>query len=300
MADPFIIDVSGLHKRYDGGVDALRGLDLQVPRNSICGFLGRNGAGKTTTVKILLGMVSATSGSARVCGLDALNSAASVDIRRRAAFVSEEKDLYGTMAVGDMIAFTKAFFPRWRADLEERYVRSFDLPSARPIKALSKGMRAKLALLLALCRGSELLILDEATSGLDPAATEEVLQALVAHVAREDATVFFSSHQLAEVAQIADTVAIIHRGRTVVAGSIDDLRERFQRVEAVFESDAPDIALRGPGVHRVSRTGRMLTIWVNAGPDAVLGQVRALGPASVEVSPATLKEVFLDAVALEE
>jgi ABC-2 type transport system ATP-binding protein len=300
VADPFIIDVTGLHKRYDGGVEALRGLNLQVPRNSICGFLGRNGAGKTTTIKILLGMASATSGTACVCGLDALNPERSVLVRARAAFVSEEKDLYGSVTVGDMIAFTKGFFPRWRADLEERYTRSFDLPAAREIKALSRGMRAKLALLLALCRGAELLILDEATSALDPAAAEEVMQALVTHVAREDATVFFSSHQLAEVAQIADTVAIVHHGRTVVAGAIDDLRERYQRIEAVFEADAPDAALRSPGVHRVSRTGRMLTIWVNAGADAVVEEVAAMAPASMEVSPATLKELFLDAVASEE
>src|SRR6185369_16731908 len=113
---------------------------------------------------------------------------------------------------------TAPFFPRWRADLEQRYLRRFELPAPRRVKALSRGMRTKLALLLALCRGAELLVLDEPTSGLDPAMTEEVLQALVAHVASEQLTVFFSSHQIAEVDQIADHVAILDRGQAVVTG----------------------------------------------------------------------------------
>src|SRR6202007_2461506 len=114
-------------------------------------------------------------------------------------------------------------------------LRTFELPPDRKVKALSRGMRTKLALLLALCRGAELLILDEPTSGLDPAMTEEVLQALVTHVASEAMAFFFSSHQNAEVDQIADHIAIIDRGRAVVAGALDDLRENFRRIQLVFD-----------------------------------------------------------------
>src|SRR5438093_1120313 len=230
VADPFVIETSELKKIYDG-VEALRGLSLQVPAGSICGFLGRNGAGKTTTIKILLGMVRPTSGEARVFGLAADQPEPSVDIRRRTGFVSEDKDLHDGMTVEEIIRYTAAFYPRWRADLEQRYLRSFDLPLARKVKALSRGTRTKLALLLALCRSADLLVLDEPTSGLDPAVTEEVLQALVSHVGREEATVFFSSHQIAEVEQIADRVAIVDRGRAVVTGAIDDLRERYRRIQ---------------------------------------------------------------------
>ena len=174
------------------------------------------------------------------------------------------------MTVGEMIRFTAAFYPRWRADLEQRYLHTFELPLDRRIKALSRGMRTKLALLLALCRGAELLILDEPTSGLDPAMTEEVLQALVAHVGDGQMTVFFSSHQIAEVDQIADRVAIIDRGRAVVAGSLDDLRERFRRIQLVFDGDAPDPTFRAPGVERVRRKGRVLTVLSSAGADGIL------------------------------
>jgi ABC-2 type transport system ATP-binding protein len=299
VADPFVIETAELRKSYDT-VEALRGLNLQVPAGSICGFLGRNGAGKTTTIKVLLGMARPTSGHARVFGLPAHAEDASVDIRRRIGFVSDDKDLYGYMTVGEMIRFTAAFFPRWRQDLEQRYIHKFELPSERKVKALSRGMRTKLALLLALCHGAELLILDEPTSGLDPAMTEEVLQALVAHVGSEEATVFFSSHQIAEIDQIADRVAIIHRGRIVVAGALDDLRENFRRIQLVFDGDAPEPVFRAPGVERVWRKGRVLTVLSSAGSNGVIGEARALNAISMDVVPVTLKEIFLETVTAED
>src|SRR6266550_3399902 len=279
MVDQYIIETEELRKNY-GPVEAVRGLSLKVPVGSICGFLGRNGAGKTTTIKILLGMARPTSGHVRVFGLAADAQDASVEIRRRTGFVSDDKDLYGYMTVEEMIRFTAAFFPRWRSDLQQRYLRTFELPLDRKVKALSRGMRTKLALLLALCRGAELLILDEPTSGLDPAMTEEVLQALVAHVASEEMTVFFSSHQIAEVDQIADRVAIIDRGRAVVTGALDDLREQFRRIQLVFDGDAPDHAFRAPGVVRVQRQGRVMTVLSSAGVEGVSEEARTLNAVS--------------------
>jgi ABC-2 type transport system ATP-binding protein len=299
VTDTYIIDIADLRKNYDG-VEAVRGLNLQVPAGSICGFLGRNGAGKTTTIKILLGMARASSGEARVFGLRTDLQESSVDIRRRTGFVSDDKDLYGYFTVDEMIRFTAAFFPRWRTDLEQRYRRSFGLPADRRIKALSSGTRTKLALLLAFCRGAELLILDEPTSGLDPAITEEVLQALVSHVASEELTVFFSSHQIPEVDQIADRVAIIHAGRLVLSGALDDLRENFRRIQLVFDGDAPAALFRSPGIERMDRKGRALTVLSSAGAEGVVAEARALNPISVEVAPVTLKEIFLETVSKED
>jgi ABC-2 type transport system ATP-binding protein len=299
VADPFIIETTELRKRY-GAVEALSGLNLQVPAGSICGFLGRNGAGKSTTIKILLGMCRPTSGEARVFGVPASRENEAVGIRRRTGFVSDEKDLYGYMTVDDIVRFTASFFPGWRHDLAGRYLSKFELPRDRGIKTLSRGMRTKLALLLALCRGAELLVLDEPTSELDPAMTEEVLQALVTHVANEGTTVFFSSHQIAEVDQIADRVAIIDRGRAVVSGSLDDLRENFRRIQLVFDSEAPQPAFAAPGVERTRRKGRVLTVLSSAGADRIVEEARALNPIAVDVVPVTLKEIFLETVTVED
>ncbi len=204
------------------------------------------------------------------------------------------------MTVSEMVRFTARFYLRWRMDLEQRYLRKFELPRDRQIKALSTGMRTKLALLLALCRGAELLILDEPTAGLDPAATEEVLQALIGHVAGEEMTVFFSSHQIAEVDQVADHIAIIDRGRAVVAGALDDLRGNYRRIQLVFAGDAPDHTFGSPGVHRVRRQGRVLTVLASAGAEPLLDEARVLGPISVDVVPVTLKDIFLETVAAED
>jgi len=299
VADQLVIEAAGLRKHY-GQVEALRGLDLRVPAGSICGFLGRNGAGKTTALKVLLGMARPTSGEARLFGLPAQDEGASVEIRRRTGFVSDEKDLYDYMTVAEMIRFTAPFFPRWSADLEARYLRRFELPPDRRVKALSRGMRTKLALLLALCRGAELLVLDEPTSGLDPAMTEEVLQALVAHAAGEEMTIFFSSHQIAEVEQIADRVVIIDRGRAVISGALDDLKESFRRVQLVFDRDAPDATFRAAGVARVRRKGRVLSVLSSAGAQDIVDEAHGLNPVSVEVAPVTLKEIFLETVAVED
>ena len=299
MADANIIETTDLRRTYDG-VEALRGMTLQVPSGTICGFLGRNGAGKTTTIKVLLGMARPTGGRATVFGLPADVPESALGIRRRIGFVSEEKDLYGYMTVGEMIRFTAAFFPRWRADLAERYLERFGLPRGRRVKALSRGMRTKLALLLALSHSAELLILDEPTSGLDPAATEELLQALVSHAAGEGTTIFFSSHQIGEVEQIADRVVIVDRGRAVVSGALDDLRDSFRRIQLVFDGDAPQPAFQAPGIERVRRQGRVLTVVASGGADRILDEARALRPVSVEALPLTLKEIFLEIAVAQE
>jgi ABC-2 type transport system ATP-binding protein len=203
------------------------------------------------------------------------------------------------MTVEDMIRFTAAFYPRWRADLADRHRRAFGLPPDRKVKALSRGMRTKLALLVALCRSADLLLLDEPTAGLDPAMIDGVLQILVGHVAQEATTIFFSSHQIAEVEQIADHVAILDRGRVAVAGALDALRESHRRIDLVFDRDAPKTAFRTPGVVRVQRQGRMLSVLSSTGAEPLLEEVRALGPSSVTVTPVTLRDIFLDTVHAE-
>jgi ABC-type multidrug transport system ATPase subunit len=167
------------------------------------------------------------------------------------------------------------------------------------VDKLSGGQRKRASVALELLTGPSLLILDEPTSGLDPAITEEVLQALVAHVAGEEMTVFFSSHQISEVDQIADHVAIVDRGRVAVAGELDDLRQRYCRVQAVFEHDAPDATFRASGAGRVQRAGRVLTVLATEGSDGVVQEARGLNPLSVDVVPVTLKEIFLETVAGE-
>jgi ABC-2 type transport system ATP-binding protein len=289
------IEIDGLMKRF-AHTEALRGLSLAVPRGSVCGFLGRNGAGKTTTIKILMGMLRADAGTARVLGLDIADPEASVAVRKGIGFVSENKELYPYMTVAEMIRFVRGFFPGWRRDLEERYLKLFDLPAGRRLPKLSKGMNSKLQLLLALCRGAELLILDEPTEGLDPAVVEDVLQAVVTLAGDGETTVFFASHQLTEVEQIADRVCIIEDGAAVLNESLDELRANYRVVQVVFDGPAGAAAFESPGIERADASGRTMSLLVSRGVDGVVEQARARQAVSVDVRPVSLKEIFLGTV----
>src|SRR5215469_10025082 len=168
---PPAIQTSELTKRF-GQFVAVRRLNLSVPLGSISGFLGRNGAGKSTTLKMLMGAVRPSQGAGQIFGLSIDDPVQSVEIRKRVAFVGEDKGLYDYMTVAQIIGFTKSFFLNWRSDLAHNFLRQFPLPFDRKIKKLSKGMRTQLALLLGIARGPEMLVLDEPSEGLDPVAIE--------------------------------------------------------------------------------------------------------------------------------
>jgi ABC-2 type transport system ATP-binding protein len=294
MMSSAILETEALTKHY-GRFEAVRGLSLSVPRGSISGFLGQNGAGKSSTLKMLLGMMRPTSGSGTIFGLRIDDPDQSIEIRRRAAFVSEDKRLYDYMTVGQIIRFTRSFFPRWRDDLEERLLREFALPLDRKIKKLSKGMRTQTALLLAFCRDAELLILDEPTEGLDPLNIEKVLELLVGFAA-EGTTVFFSSHQIIEVEQIADHVFIIDRGRLLVDAPLDRMKDEYRRINLVFDTPAraPEFAL--DGIERVQVDGRTVSVFASHNVDRIIDHAHALRPTSIDVLPVTLKEIFLESL----
>jgi ABC-2 type transport system ATP-binding protein len=290
-----VISTQGLSKSYNGR-PALQGLDLEVPRGAIYGFLGRNGAGKTTTLKLLLGMLRPDAGEIRLMGEPIRSEKDSVASRRRIAFVTEDKELYPSMSVGEMIRFTRPFYPGWRPDLEGKYLELFRLPLNKSICKLSKGMLAQLMLLLAMARGAELLMMDEPTSGLDPVATEEVLQALAVLAAGDGATIFFSSHHLSEVEQICDRVCLIDDGKTVIDGVLDDLKLQYRRVVAVFDREPPQTLTSLSGIGHLRRRGRTVSILAHNDVDSVVDRVREFGPASVEIHAVSLKELFLEHV----
>ncbi len=285
-----VVETRDLTKRF-GDNCALAGLTMTVPRGHIVGFLGRNGSGKTTTIKILLDVIRRTSGEATVLG----EPTGSVAVRRRIGFLGEDKRLYSYMTVGEIIAFTRPLFPAWRLETESRLLVDFELPLHRKVGALSKGMRTKLGLLLNLCRHAELLILDEPSEGLDPVMTEQMLQSLVRQAA-DGTTIFFSSHQVAEVEQIADHIIAIEKGRVVLEGSSDHLRQRFRRINLVFDDPPPPEAFQRDGVDRVIIQGRTISILASRNIDEIAALGPLLAAKSVDVQSVGLKELFLEKV----
>jgi ABC-2 type transport system ATP-binding protein len=294
MMERAVIETSDLSKSY-GSLQAVRRLNLSVPSNCITAFLGLNGAGKSTTVKMLLGMIEPSGGEGRVLGRRIGDPAESVKLRHRVAYVSENKRLYDYMTVEQIIRFTRAFYPDWRTDVEQKLLHTYELPLSRKIKKLSKGMRTKLALLLAFARQPELLILDEPSEGLDPVGIEQLLESLVTRCA-EGTSIFFSSHQIPEVERIADHVCMVDKGRLVIDASMDELRHSYRQIDLVFPSVPDEREFRMAGVESVHTKGHQMRVFASRNAEMVMERARSFYPSSIEVSPIGLRDIFLETI----
>jgi ABC-2 type transport system ATP-binding protein len=294
MTNGLVIHTEGLGKSY-GTVEAVKELNLSIRPHAITAFLGLNGAGKSTTIKMLLGMMRPSCGDGTILGQRISDPIESVRTRTKIAYVSENKRLYDYMTVNQMIRFTRAFYPDWRPEEEQKLLHQFKLPVDRKVKSLSKGMRTKLGLLIAFARQPELLILDEPSEGLDPVGIEELLEILVARCS-EGTTVFFSSHQIAEVERIADQVCILHAGRLVLDSSLDDLRQSYRRIDLIFPSVPAEHDFRIMGVEDVRTRGHQMSVLASRNADAVIARAHDFEATSIDVTPVGLRDVFLQKV----
>lgn len=294
MSSDDAVQVHGLTKSF-GRVRALDGLDLSVPRGTVTGFLGPNGAGKTTAIRVLLGLLRPDAGTVRVLGGDPWRDA--VALHRRLAYVPGDVTLWPNLTGGEAIDLLGRLRgrtdPRRRAELLER----FGLDPTKKARTYSKGNRQKVALVAALAADVELLVLDEPTSGLDP-LMEHVFTEVVGEATAEGRSVLLSSHILAEVEKLCDTVTIVRSGRTVQSGTLDQLRHLSRNaVRAVVARDPS--ALGGmDGVHdltsRDDPTGHAVTFDVEADHlDPVMRALGDLGLRSLVTTPPSLEELFL-------
>ncbi|HZC28088.1 MAG TPA: ABC transporter ATP-binding protein [Actinopolymorphaceae bacterium] len=285
------ITAAGLVKTF-GRTRALDGLDLVVRTGEVHGFLGPNGAGKTTTIRILLGMMRANAGTARLLGGDPWTDATS--LHRRLAYVPGDVTLWPNLSGGEVIdllgRMRGGLNQSRRKDLLER----FDLDPRKKGRAYSKGNRQKVALVAALASDVELLLLDEPTSGLDPLMEEMFREAISEEQRRGDRTVLLSSHILAEVEALCDRLTIVRDGRAVETGTLADLRH-LTRTSITAELSGPVDGLAGlPGVHDLRAENSHVRFDVdNAALAQALQHLTSAGVRSLVSQPPTLEELFL-------
>jgi len=284
------IAVSGLVKTF-GPTRALDGLGLTVTTGEVHGFLGPNGAGKTTTIRILLGLLRADAGEARLLGGDPWRDA--TELHRRLAYVPGDVTLWPGLSGGEVIdllgRLRGGLNPKRRADLLER----FDLDPTKKARTYSKGNRQKVALIAALASDVELLLLDEPTAGLDP-LMEASFREVISEEHHSGRTVLLSSHILAEVEALCHRISIIRAGQVVESGTLTDLRHLTRTSITADLAAPPDGLLELPGVHNLEVDGTRVHCQVDSEKiDALLRQLISVGVRSLTSQPPTLEELFL-------
>jgi ABC-2 type transport system ATP-binding protein len=286
------IRTRGLTKDYGGG-NGLFDLDLEIESGETFGFLGPNGAGKSTTMRLLLGLIRPTAGSAELLGLD--GGTASMEIRRRTGYLPGDFSMYPKLTGGEMLDYLAdlrgGVDQRVRNELVERFGGQLD----RPIRELSTGNRQKLGLIQAFMHQPELLILDEPIAGLDP-LVQQSFHALLKEVVTGGATVFISSHPLSEVERVADRVAIIREGRLVVVDSLDNLRAvalRKLELEFAGQAPSPEVLEVIAGVREVRFEGTHVIVTYEGSVDPLIKAIAAFEVTALRSRDDDLEELFL-------
>ncbi len=240
MTDEPVIQIRDLRKCF-GRHEVLKQVSFDIPRGQTLALLGRNGAGKTTIIRTLLGLLAPDSGTICVGGLSPQTDP--IEVRRRTGFLAEDQQMFGWMTVDQQIRFVAAFHKTWDHALAQRYLTQFQLTPQKKVNHLSKGQSVRLGLLLALAHRPEVVILDDPALALDPIMRKEFNRDLIAHLQGGGCTVLYSSHLLAEVEAVADSVAILHNGRIVRQGMTEELRDEVKQLVFAAE-DFPTVASR--------------------------------------------------------
>lgn len=286
------VDIRELQKSF-GRTKALDGLDLTVAPGDVSGFLGPNGAGKSTTIRVLLGLLRADGGTVRLLGGDPWRDA--VHLHRRIAYVPGDVTLWPNLTGMQAIDFLAALRGADAVDQTRRdqLIERFELDPHKKARTYSKGNRQKVAIVAAFSTRSELFVLDEPTSGLDP-LMEQAFQQCVREVADEGAAVLLSSHILAEVEKLCDTVTIVRAGRTVRSGTLADMRHLMRTsVTARTRGDGRNLE-HAPYVHDFRIDDNRVRFSVDRDHlDRAMADLSGLGLDELTVTPASLEDMFL-------
>ena len=218
----YAIEIKGVTKKYDGFT--LDNISFHVPKGSIMGFIGQNGAGKTTTIRGLLNIINIDAGEIRMLGMDHIKDEFAV--KERIAVVFDELPFHDVFTAREMARIFRGLYPKWNDETFQRYLDRFQLPQKKKIGKFSKGMKMKLQIACALSHGAELLVMDEATTGLDPVVRTEILDMFLEYLQDEGHSILMSSHITSDLEKIADSVTFIDRGKIMLSGYKDDVLEQ--------------------------------------------------------------------------
>lgn len=273
-----ILEVCGLHKHYDRF--ELRDVSIALPYGTIMGFIGENGAGKSTTIKLILDVVHRDGGTVRLFGTDISDPKTFAALRQRIGIVYDDCCFPEQLQLGSLSTIMRRIYSAWDCNAFDNWLSRFSLDRAQTIAQLSRGMKMKLSLAVALSHNAELLILDEPTGGLDPVVRDELLDIFLEFVQDETHSVFVSSHITTDLEKIADYITFIHNGEILLSDEKDLMLERF----GILKCDNDTLCALEPSAIRGVRSNQF-------GAAALVE--RSAVPKGFELEAATLEDIML-------
>lgn len=297
MSNPdVVVKASGLTKQY-GSFYALDHLDLELYKGEVMGYLGPNGAGKTTTIRLLLGLIKPTDGSATLFGLDSQKD--KIAIHKRLAYVPGEAALWPSLTGNETLHLLAKIHGRVDEEYRATLVKRFEFDGSKKVRAYSKGNKQKINTIAAFASRADLLILDEPTAGLDP-IMEQAFRETVQEAKNNGQTIFLSSHILEEAAALCDRLAILRAGKLIELGSLAEMRHLSAvTVEATFDHKPPDVS-KVPHVKNAHVTGSQLTCQVQGDINPLLKVLSEAKPKTLLSREPSLEELFLSLYGKEE
>lgn len=290
------IETHELTKVFEGETVVNR-LNLTVPQGSIFGLMGPNGAGKSTLIRLLMGLLQPTHGGGTILGRDIGDPSGRV--REAVGYVADFPQLYPFFRVRDVIELCARIYPHWDQKRADVLLKTFEVAPNKWVRALSKGMKTQLSLVIALSMRPRVLILDEPTSGLDVVMKQHFMQLIMQEAASGEMTVFFSTHNLHDLERMADQVAVMMKGQLLFNRSLEVLKTTTRKIQAVFPDGLPREISESPDVLRVEQQGKVYSIIVGRHFAEVFERVRALQPVFLDTLDLSLEELFIHTVAKE-
>ena len=282
-----MIEVTELSKSFDG-FEALKKLNLSVPKGAVYGLVGPNGAGKTTLIRHLAGIYRQDSGEVRIGGKPVYENP---EVKARISYIPDEIFYYGAATIRDMKAYYRSQIPAFSDERFARLSEAFDLKEEQTVRRLSRGMQKQAAFWIALSCCPDVILLDEPVDGLDPVMRRQVWSLLLQDVAEHSTTVLVSSHNLRELEDVCDHVGIMNRGQMLLERPLSELQENLVKIQIALPEDRE---LPEPlEILHETRTGRLRQLVLRGNAEELTAQLAACSPLFMDVLPLSLEEIFI-------
>lgn len=293
----YAIQTNALNKSFNG-IKAIEGLNLTVTAGSIFGLIGPNGAGKSTLIQMLIGIIRPDSGEAFILGRSIREKDGS--IRNQVGYVPDVPIMYPSFTVAEMYRLGSKLYPSWDGERCRKLHCSFNLPAERRIRNLSRGQKVQVSLVMALALRPRLLLLDEPTAGLDPVVRRAFLHTIIEEAASRGTTIFYSSHNLNDLEQSADHIAVLNRGRLLFSRALDELKESMHHLQLAFKVEPPVEVIQSlPGLIDCQYSGKLADIIISGERDAIYAQLTALKPDMIKEMDFDLESMFVELMKVE-